>query len=78
MFRRNRALQVTMVKTPKNETPTDSKEECTHVDPEEIAKIAKDFVTHTAKAACAVIVTYAVSTAVTQIAVKLTSNKEDQ
>lgn len=76
--RRNRALQVSMVKTAKNETPTEPKAECSHRDPEQIAEIAKDFVTHTAKAIGAVIITYALSTAVTRIADNLTKNDDSE
>ncbi|QBZ73591.1 hypothetical protein SEA_ROSAASANTEWAA_27 [Streptomyces phage RosaAsantewaa] len=76
--RRNRALQVTMVKTPKSEDATETEVVCTHKDPEKIAEIAKDFVTHTAKAAGAVILTYAVSTAIVRIADNLTKNNDSE
>lgn len=76
--RRNRALQVSVVKTPKTETPAEAKAECSHKDPEQIAEIAKDFVTHTAKAVGAVIITYAVSTAFTRLVDNLSKNTESE
>ncbi|AWN05195.1 hypothetical protein SEA_HOTFRIES_27 [Streptomyces phage HotFries] len=76
--RRNRALQVSMVKTPKNDNPVDAPKQCSHRDPEQIAEIAKDFVTHTAKAVGAVIVTYALSTAVTRLVDNLSKNTESE
>lgn len=77
--RRNRALQVSVVKTPKNDTAVDApKKECSHVEPERYAEIAKDFVTHTAKAVGAVIITYAVSTAFTRLVDNLSSNDESE
>lgn len=76
--RRNRALQVSVVKTAKNENPAEPKTECSHRDPEQIAEIAKDFVTHSAKAVGAVIVTYAVSTAFTRLVDNLSKNTESE
>jgi hypothetical protein len=77
--RRNRALQVSVVKTPKNDTSADApKTECSHREPEQIAEIAKDFVTHTAKAVGAVIITYAVSTAFTRLVDNLSKNTESE
>lgn len=77
--RKNRAIQVSMVKTPKADKPQpDTQAECKHGDPELIAKIAKDFVTHTAKAVGAVIITYALSTAITRIADNLTKNNDPE
>ena len=77
--RRNRALQVSVVKTPKNDNPVDApKTECSHREPEQIAEIAKDFVTHTAKAVGAVIITYALSTAVTRLVDNLSKNTESE
>lgn len=76
--RRNRALQVSVVKTPKNDTPVDAPEKCSHVEPERYADIAKDFVTHTAKAVGAVIITYAVSTAFTRLVDNLSKNDESE
>lgn len=76
--RRNRALQVSVVKTPKNETPVDAPKQCSHRDPEQIAEIAKDFVTHSAKAVGAVIITYALSTAVTRLVDNLSKNTESE
>lgn len=76
--RRNRALQVSVVKTPKTDTPADApKTECSHREPEQIAEIAKDFVTHTAKAVGAVIITYAVSTAFTRLVDNLSSHSDE-
>ena len=77
--RRNRALQVSVVKTPKNDAPVDApKTECSHKDPEQIAEIAKDFVTHAAKAVGAVIITYAVSTAFTRLVDNLSKNDDSE
>jgi len=77
--RRNRALQVSVVKTPKNDAPVDApKTECSHREPEQIAEIAKDFVTHAAKAVGAVIITYAVSTAFTRLVDNLSKNTESE
>lgn len=70
--RKNRAIQVSMVKTAKVDDTPETETECTHRDPQQIAEIAKDFVTHTAKAVGGVIVTYAVMTALTRIADNLT------
>jgi len=75
--RKNRAIQVSMVKTAKVDDSSDAKPECSHRDPEQIAEIAKDFVTHTAKAVGAVIITYALSTALTRIADNLTQKDDD-
>lgn len=76
--RRNRALQVSMVKTAKSDNLTEPKAECSHLDPEQIAEIAKDFVTHTAKAVGAVIITYALSTAVTRLVDNLSKNDDSE
>jgi len=76
--RRNRALQVSVVKTAKTENSSETKTECTHKDPEQIAEIAKDFVTHTAKAVGAVIITYAVATAFTRLIDNLSSNDDSE
>lgn len=77
--RRNRALQVSVVKTPKNDNVVDAPEtECCHVEPERYANIAKDFVTHTAKAVGAVIITYAVSTAFTRLVDNLSKNDDSE
>lgn len=76
MFRRNRAIQVSMVKTPKVDNPTEPKPECKHRDPKEIAEIAKDFVTHTGKIVGGVILTYAAATAVTKILDNLTKSDD--
>lgn len=77
--RRNRALQVSVVKTAKNDNSVDApKEACSHREPEQIAEIAKDFVTHTAKAVGAVIITYALSTAVTRLVDNLSQNTESE
>lgn len=76
--RRNRALQVSVVKTAKTETSAEPKVECSHKDPEQIAEIAKDFVTHTAKAVGAVIITYALSTAVTRLVDNLSKNDDSE
>lgn len=77
--RRNRALQVSVVTTPKNEKAVDAPEkECRHVEPERYAEIAKDFVTHTAKAVGAVIITYAVSTAFTRLVDNLSKNTDSE
>jgi hypothetical protein len=76
--RRNRALQVSVVKTSKNDTTVDAPKQCSHRDPEQIAEIAKDFVTHTAKAVGAVIITYAVSTAFTRLVDNLSKNTESE
>jgi hypothetical protein len=78
MFWTNSAIQVSRVKTPKTETTPQAKGECTHKDPEQIAQIAMDFVTHTAKAVGAVIVTYAVATALTRIADNLTKKDDHE
>lgn len=77
MFSRNRALQVKMVKTPKNEKLADTNQECTHADPEKIAEIAKDFVTHTAKAVGVVIVSAIVLSALGRIADNKTKSNDD-
>lgn len=77
MFKKH-AIQVKMVKTPKNEKASDISEDCAHVDPEKIAKISKDFVTHTAKAVGAVIVTTVVLSAISQIAVKKTKSADNE
>lgn len=74
--RKNRAIQVTMVKTAKTDNTPEPTQGCSHKDPEQIALIAKDFVTHTAKAVGAVIITYALSTAITRIADNLTKNDD--
>jgi len=66
MFK-NRALQVKMVKTGTEEEPVD---EVVSLDPEQIAKIAKELVKHTAIAIGALIVTTAVATAAKEIAIK--------
>lgn len=76
MFSKKRALQVQMVKAPKNETAPDEKKTCNHMSPEKIAKISKDFVTHVGIVVGAVIVTSAVTTAAAQIAVKRTPSKD--
>jgi len=79
MFNRqkNRAIQVSMVKTAKTDKnlpePTQG---CSHKDPQQIAEIAKDFVTHTAKAVGAVIIVAAFSTAITRMADNLTKNDD--
>lgn len=74
--KKNRALQVSVVKTAKHEDTSEPTQGCSHKDPQQIAEIAKDFVTHTAKAVGAVIVTYAVATAITTIADNLTKNDD--
>ena len=76
--RKNRAIQVSLVKTAKTENAAKPKVECSHKDPEQIAEIAKDFVTHTAKAVGAVIITYAVSTAFTRLVDNLSKNDDSE
>lgn len=78
MFRRNRAIQVSVVKTPKNENTPEPTPERKNVNPEQIAEIAKDFVTHTAKAVGAVIITYAVSTAFTRLVDNLSKTDDSE
>lgn len=68
MFK-NRAIQVTMVKTPKNEDAAEPIEERVNVDLEQINKIAKDFVTHTAIVVGAVVVGTTVLNTVSKIAI---------
>jgi len=70
---------VSVVKTPKNEKAVDAPDvACSHRDPEQIAEIAKDFVTHTAKAVGAVIITYAVSTAFTRLVDNLSKSDDSE
>lgn len=78
MFKKH-AFQVSVVK-PKKDTTTihDIESESVDIDPDRITRSIKDVVTHTAKAACVVIATYAVTTAAAQIAVKRTKSKDDQ
>lgn len=68
MFK-NRAIQVKMVKTSKNEDTSEPIEERVHVDPEQINKIAKDFVTHTAIVVGAVVVGTTVLNTLSKIAI---------
>jgi hypothetical protein len=76
MWLKNRAIQVTMVKKPKNEEDIfDDEVESTHVDPEQLAKIAKDFVTHTAVTIVAVLAANKFMNTVSKIAVIAAQSK---
>lgn len=68
MFK-NRAIQVKMVKTPKNDDAAEPIEERVDVDFELINKIAKDFVTHTAIVVGAVVVGTTVLNTISKIAI---------
>lgn len=67
-----------MGKAPKSEPVAVAPKQCTHQEPNQIAEIAKDFVTHTAKAVGAVIVVHALSTAVTRLVDNLTKNTDSE
>lgn len=68
MFK-NHAIQFKMVKTPKDENTAEPIEDSVHVDPEQINKIAKDFVTHTAIVVGAVVIGTTVLNTLSKIAI---------
>lgn len=78
MFLNNREIRIKVAKTPQNENEAPEMEERIYVDPEKIAKIAKDLVKHTAIAVGAVLVASKVLDTLSEIAIKKTKSADNK
>jgi hypothetical protein len=67
---KNREFRIRVVKPEKDEPDVDQFTEESHIDPEQIATISKDFVTHTVVTIAVAVFSYKVLSTICEIAVK--------